>query len=323
MKQSAGSRSLSRVSFSAIVILLIFLFVTFSTSSLALLASRASAARRFARDELRGRLIANAHRKLAERAAWLSPQHSEHAQFRSLPLASSPGWYIFSPVLPCDGTFEKEPSSDKRHDGGKWLCGLQEEAAAAAAAAPGARGGRAHPPCAIYSFGSNNEFSFEERVHALVPHCEVHTFDPTSSPPPVDSPAAQFVQFHADAGLAGVAEAASAVRPFAVQTLAGLQAALGHRTLLVLKIDIEGSEWGVIAKTDWRSVRAAQISFELHPQFGGGPTTVGEAVAYFERLEDSGYYLASLEPVTYTNYGQVEVVFIHRDFVPGEPWPRD
>lgn len=269
--------------------------------------------------ELRARLIANARRKLAERAAWLSPEHSEHAQFRSLPLASSPGWYLFSPVLPCDGTFEKEPGSDVRHDGGKWLCGLQEEAAAAAASS----GSRTHPPCAIYSFGSNNEFSFEERVHALVPHCEVHTFDPTSSPPPAGSPAAQFVQFHADAGLAGVAEAASSVRTFAVQTLAGLQAALGHRALLVLKIDIEGSEWGVISNTDWRSVRAAQISVELHPHLGGGPATVGEAVAYFERLEESGYYLSSIEPVTYSNFGQVEVVFLHRDFVPGEPWPKD
>jgi len=319
-----GSRGQTRALLPAIIFLLICVFLALvAASSLTLLASRASAARRFARDQLRTRLIANARRKLAERAAWLSPQHSEHAQFRSLPLASSPGWYLFSPVLPCDGTFEKEPGSDIRHDGGKWLCGLQEEAAAAAAAAPGMRGGGTHQSCVIYSFGSNNEFSFEERVHALVPHCEVHTFDPTSSPPPAGSPAAQFVQFHGEAGLAGAAEAASAERSFAVQTLAGLQAALGHRALLVLKIDIEGSEWGVIAKTDWRAVRAAQISFELHPQLGGGPATVGEADTYFERLENSGYYLASIEPVTYTNFGQVEVVFLHRDFVPGEPWPKD
>ena len=34
-------------------------------------------------------------------------------------------------------------------------------------------------PCAIISIGSNGEFSFENSMHQLAPHCDVHTFDGT------------------------------------------------------------------------------------------------------------------------------------------------
>jgi hypothetical protein len=39
--------------------------------------------------------------------------------------------------------------------------------------------------CLVYSFGSNNEFSFEEAIlRDISAKCEIHTFDPTIGPTP-------------------------------------------------------------------------------------------------------------------------------------------
>jgi hypothetical protein len=41
--------------------------------------------------------------------------------------------------------------------------------------------------CLMYSFGSADTFDFEEGVRGFRSDCEVHIFDPTSSPPPATS----------------------------------------------------------------------------------------------------------------------------------------
>lgn len=250
------------------------------------------------------RAVANARRKLSERAAWLSPPHTEWREFAELRLDSSPAWYLFTPVYSCPGTMEKVPSAAVQHDGGKWICGLKEMA-------------EAPMPCVVYSFGSNWDFRFEEHVHAQVPHCAVHTFDPTSGAPSEGSAAASFVHFHSEYGISGSSEPPTAQRPFAVAALKDIMHTLDHTSLDVLKIDVEGSEWSIIAGTDWRSFVAGQLLLELHPQLGGGPVNVSSMQPYFERLEEAGYLLASLEPVTYSNFGQVEVTFVHESWVPG------
>jgi hypothetical protein len=40
----------------------------------------------------------------------------------------------------------------------------------------------------------------------------------------------------------------------------------------------------------------------------------------FSRLESAGFRLVSLEPVTYTNFGQVEAVFVHKEWRPDGDW---
>ena len=35
------------------------------------------------------------------------------------------------------------------------------------------------PPCHVWSIGSAGETCFEEYVHEVAPHCEIHSFDPT------------------------------------------------------------------------------------------------------------------------------------------------
>ena len=207
---------------------------------------------------------------------------------RALSLKDAPGWVLFFPVLVCDGTFEKQPRVDVQRDGGKWICGLQEEAKRAQQLGDlDNDGGSA---CIVYSFGSNNDFTFEERVLTIAPHCEVHTFDPTSSAPLPGSLAASFVHFHGEFGLGGALESATPTGAFPFTTLRDIMAKLGHTHLTVLKIDAEGVEWGIMIDTDWASLRAAQVAIKLHPHLGGGPSTVGQAVPYFSRLEKAGFF---------------------------------
>jgi hypothetical protein len=40
----------------------------------------------------------------------------------------------------------------------------------------------------------------------------------------------------------------------------------------------------------------------------------------FSRLESAGFRLVSLEPFTYTNFGQVEAVFVHKEWRPDGDW---
>jgi hypothetical protein len=62
----------------------------------------------------------------------------------------------------------------------KWLCGLQDVAAVRAGNRDDYGVGKFYPKsCIVYSMGSSNEFSFEERVREVAPGCEIHTFDPT------------------------------------------------------------------------------------------------------------------------------------------------
>ena len=123
-------------------------------------------------------------------------------------------------------------------DGGKWLCDPY--------AILGTKRHEGGDPCLIYSIGSNNEFSFEEHMHALFPHCEIHTLDHTvaapSNPP--------FVNYHSW-GLSNVDEGSVnyvgdrvVLNNGAIYSFPTVMKAMGHekRTVHTLKIDIEGFE---------------------------------------------------------------------------------
>ena len=36
-------------------------------------------------------------------------------------------------------------------------------------------------PCVVYSFGSDNEYEFEDNIERLNPHCATWTFDPNTT----------------------------------------------------------------------------------------------------------------------------------------------
>ena len=151
----------------AIIIVFLILLEQWNTSASPHASSLRLSAGVSAPSDSRALAAANAQRKAAERRGWLSVEHNEYKFFENMEFPAA--YVMFSPVLSCPGTFEKVPGSAVQRDGGKWLCGLQELNTAR--------------PCIIYSAGSNNDFTFEERINYLAPHCEVHTFDPTSGPP--------------------------------------------------------------------------------------------------------------------------------------------
>jgi hypothetical protein len=119
---------------------------------------------------------------------------------------------------------------------------------------------KTNPPCLVYSFGSRNEFSFENFIH-LQKNCEIHTFDCTVFDPQPPS----FVTYHNWClGFRGQQDPK-------FQTFDKIVALLGHqkREISLLKIDIEGWEWhffsqylSAIKSGSVQPIK--QISFELH-----------------------------------------------------------
>jgi hypothetical protein len=286
-------------------------------------------------------LLANADRKIRERQAWLSPMHSEGAHFGAL--KSDQFFYMFNPVMPCFWTFEKEPTSIVLHDGPKWLCGLQEVhqmRSTGGAVTGNARKSRKdmttktngvpsnnkaqesnvhydNVPCIVYSMGSGQRFAFEKRVRSIAPGCEIHTFDPTSKETGVGK---KFYDvYHGDFGFGGKDSTAG---PFPVKSIATIMKELNHAHVDYLKIDVEGYEWEFLSLVDWNVTKVGQILIELHPikRWSGDEMTAKDMNVIFTKLETAGYRLISIEPVTFRNWGQVEVVFIRKDWEPSGNW---
>lgn len=261
-------------------------------------------------------LFANADRKIAERRAWLSDKHSEGSIFSEL--KSDQLYYMFYPTLPCFWTLEKEPSAAFVHDGGKWLCGLQEVHELRAESGTKYGIGKNHyaVPCIVYSMGSNNDFAFERRVRAVAPGCEIHTFDPTVRESGDGKDA--YDSYHGDYGFGGTD---SQVGRFPVKSIATIMKELNHTHVDYLKVDVEGYEWNFFETVDWSTTKVGQILVEMHPRLQRAvEPTAKDMNVIFTNLENAGYYLISLEPVTYTNFGQVELVFINKDWKPSGIW---
>jgi hypothetical protein len=167
-------------------------------------------------------------------------------------------------------------------DGGKWVCDPHRYLG---------------EHCLVYSFGSNDEFSFEEAVHHFNPNCEIHTFDPVVSEP-VNKP--HYVQFHPW----GMGTAADSMYSLPV-----IMQRLGHTNVSILKIDCEGCELDVFNTHDFPSHGGAvqQILMEVH--FDGKPERVHRL---FNFLTDSGYVIVNKEAnIQYSDGRAVEFSLIH------------
>ena len=164
------------------------------------------------------------------------------------------------PVLHC-ATAERLGAAG---DGGKWLCNPLRVAE---------RG----PSCLVYSIGSRNDFTFEAHLHAMLPRCEIHTFDPTIGAAPSNTP--PFVHFHAWGLLAAAAPEARSptIEPGKGSrrlhyTLREMAAQLGHshREIDVLKVDCDGCEHEALRAWAMEGVPLVrQLLVEVH--FGSHP----------------------------------------------------
>ena len=112
-------------------------------------------------------------------------------------------------------------------DGGKWLCDPHRIKQLHA--------NRSQSACVIMSIGSNNDFSFEESMHATFDSlCTIHTFDHTVKDPTPP----EYVHYHA-LGLGQ--HRVEKLRPLSSL----VELATGGNALArveVLKIDVEGRQ---------------------------------------------------------------------------------
>jgi hypothetical protein len=171
-------------------------------------------------------------------------------------------------------------------DGGKLLCGVEllEDA----------------DECVVFSLGSAGKYEFEEGIYATTTGCITHTFDCTVSVQPPVSIRDRTI-FHPIC--LGEPEGRSEYR-----TLQSLQAEFAPKGVSLLKMDIEGHEWGVFSsilqtEEDTGNVLHKssyglphQISFELHwTHVGRREHTRAEVALLFKSLHDIGYRLISRE----------------------------
>ena len=188
-------------------------------------------------ERLRTQQIANSRAKARERRGWLSPCHTEGDYFRHRVTAQAM-WSIFTPTYTCPWTLEKDPSVIRKHDGGKWHCGLRElgmHTRKSSQAWLWRMLGFAHRTCVAYSFGSYNQFDFEKSIRRAVPSCEIHTFDPTVTPrhDPHVVDAFHTIGLGAhDRYVPGLGE---------VRSLPGIMRSLGHAAVDILKIGAHGT----------------------------------------------------------------------------------
>ncbi|TPX48661.1 hypothetical protein SeMB42_g02896 [Synchytrium endobioticum] len=123
--------------------------------------------------------------------------------------------------------------------------------------------------CVVYSFGINNDFSFDDEI-ARKYGCQVHSFDPTMNK--ASHKRSDKVSFW-DIGLGSTIGRNPS--GWNVSTVSGIMNMLKHDRVDVFKMDIEGSEWpsllqmiesGALWKID-------QLSLEIHSDFSGKGTS--------------------------------------------------
>ncbi|XP_077861542.1 putative methyltransferase-like protein 24 [Saccoglossus kowalevskii] len=126
--------------------------------------------------------------------------------------------------------------------------------------------------CIVYSVGIANNWSFDDDMAEF--GCKVYSFDPSIGQP--DHKHAENVWFY-NIGLwdENIDNMTTNKGVWKCRTLDSLRKFLGHDTVDVLKIDIEGSEWSVFVEILKSGVlnKVKQIMFELH--VGGIPVNRG------------------------------------------------
>lgn len=162
-------------------------------------------------------------------------------RFVAVPFELDPAkiWYLFPEVYACPSMQRVGPL----YDGGKWTC-------------------VAHllsPPCVVYSMGTWDDVSFELALEGR--GCHVHAFE--LDPAPVARiqhifDARKSWQLH-NVGVGGRDDPANNVRD-----IRGLIRELGHARVDLIKMDIEGSEFEVVAALRDAGVEVDEMIIEVH-----------------------------------------------------------
>ncbi|RDW77682.1 hypothetical protein BP6252_05735 [Coleophoma cylindrospora] len=204
-------------------------------------------------------------------------------------------WDFFPATYTCPHDFQRV---GRLGDGGKWVCGmsLYEERPAIAAVSH-----QNQPPSKetiIYSFGVNDESTFEEGMLSRIPSAQIFAYDfSVNSFGPQLSPSyksrAHFKKF----GLGAIDELKQPNTQF--YTLHTLMAQNNHSYIDILKIDIEGAEYTALdAFMDHCEhsgiMPVGQVMIELH-LVDDKHVDFERFTKWWERLESFGMRPAWLE----------------------------
>eukprot|EP01102_Stenamoeba_stenopodia_P000515 TRINITY_DN10503_c0_g1_i1.p1 TRINITY_DN10503_c0_g1~~TRINITY_DN10503_c0_g1_i1.p1 ORF type:complete len:354 (-),score=70.45 TRINITY_DN10503_c0_g1_i1:289-1350(-) len=127
--------------------------------------------------------------------------------------------------------------------------------------------------CVVYSFGSNNDFAFEDDLISFT-DCEVHTFDPTMGVKPHQRNSQNWFW---DIGIADKKQTVNVLDMYKgplerkFSTLEEIMKSLGHTKVWLVKMDVEYSEWSSLRQMFKSHTldRVDQLVLEVH--FGYGP----------------------------------------------------
>lgn len=166
------------------------------------------------------------------------------------------------------------------------------------------------PECVIYSFGSNNQFEFEEAVASLSKNCRIHVFDCTVEHPRVPDAIRHRVDFHR------LCIGDRSLRKLGYATYGQIVSNVGSPTLL--KLDIEGHEWSVLMEIVNGAVASgvypSQIAVEMHyvmVPWSHGYIGEREMLAYFNRIFYVGGYVVSSIRFNLLCYHCAEILLVH------------
>lgn len=130
------------------------------------------------------------------------------------------------------------------------------------------------PGCIVYSVGSNGNYLFETGMHGRF-NCEIHVFDPTYLG---DTTKHKYLNIHAW-GIDSTTHTTQKTehgepvgKPVQLKSLPDIIEELGHtgKTIDILKIDVEGFEFGVLDNTSmWKTLEFSgtdirQVLAEIH-----------------------------------------------------------
>ncbi|CZS90272.1 uncharacterized protein RCO7_08609 [Rhynchosporium graminicola] len=169
-------------------------------------------------------------------------------------------------------------------DGGKWVCGMSKYE-------------KNTRPCIIYSFGVQNESSFEQEMLERT-NCEIwgYDFSVNAFGPAIMAEHASRTHFR-KAGISGTTQL-SKKPPFI--TIQDIMAENGHTYIDILKIDIEYAEFEALKSFDEATAHQeeypiGQMLIELH-LFKKEKIDMVEFLAWWEALEARGLRPAWTEP---------------------------
>ncbi|KAG8706909.1 hypothetical protein FRC08_000798 [Ceratobasidium sp. 394] len=202
----------------------------------------------------------------------------------------------------CCGTFSPQQRIGALGDGGKWTCGLSRL--------------KDKPNCIVYSAGISTESSFEAELINRT-KCTVYGFDFSVKKfgPEVHSYASIRNRTHFyPYGLAG-SDKHDGKPP--MWTIQALMHKLGHTFIDILKIDIEGAEFGTLKSLinyykDVGPLPFGQLQLEIH----ASKISFSDFLRWWEDLEEAGLRPFWTEPnLLFTNWMRNAPAFTEYSFL--------